>query len=135
MVERKSRYTIAIKNRRKDWSETLGQIRDRLKELPEAARQTLTLDRGIEFRHPQCLTSNMRIGVYYCDGGSPWQKGTVENTNGRMRRWLPKNYEIENLNQEGIDRIIEIMNNTPRKCLKYRTPNEVFSKFLSNCCT
>jgi IS30 family transposase len=62
------------------------------------------------------------------EGGphSPWQKGGVENFNGRIRRFLPKSFDHKNLTQDLVNKIENIMNNQPRKCLEFRTPAEVF---------
>lgn len=75
--------------------------------------------------------------IYFCDSHSPWQRGSNENMNGRLRRYLPKDFDIDTIDQDHLDRIAVLANNTPRKCLGYFTPNEMISQpwkgFLSHC--
>jgi len=58
--------------------------------------------------------------------GNAWQKGTVENTNRRARRWLPRKRDIRSMTDQDIKEISDRLNNTPRKCLGWKTPAEVF---------
>ena len=83
----------------------------------------LTLDRGSEFVRVSWFYDN-GIRPYYCDPMSPGQKGGCENTNRRLRRYLPKRTDISLYDQRAIDNIERKMNNTPRKCLGYLTPSE-----------
>ncbi len=61
---------------------------------------------------------------------SPWQKGSIEIAIGRMRRFLPRKTDLAALSDEDFNALIAIYNNTPRKCLDYRTPAEVFCQQL-----
>jgi IS30 family transposase len=72
----------------------------------------------------------MKILTYFCDPGSPWQKGSVENMNGLLRRDLPFELNSEMITQEYLDSVAYRINNTPRKLLGYSTPMEVFLKNL-----
>lgn len=76
----------------------------------------------------------MNCEVYYCEARSPWQKGSNENMNGRLRRYLPKNARIETVTQKELDSIAEKMNRCPRKCIGYKTPNEMFIQQYKNDC-
>lgn len=95
--------------------------------------KTLTLDRGIEFLRPQEIKEH-NITPYYCDPMRPGQKGGVENTNRRLRRWLPKKINIDIITQKDLDLIANEINNIPRKCIGYKTPKE-FYESLTGCCT
>ena len=66
------------------------------------------------------------IKSYFCDVASPHQKGSVENSNGRIRRYLPLETDISSIEDAALCEIAWRMNNTPRRCLGYRTPSEVF---------
>lgn len=71
-----------------------------------------------------------RLSVLFCtlrhQTPAPWQKGTNENTNGRARRFLPRDTDPTALTNRSLAAICQRLNATPRKCLGYRTPAEVF---------
>jgi IS30 family transposase len=106
----------------------IGAIGEVLAELPPAARQTITFDRGSEFLGYQQLASG--IDSYFCDPHSPWQKGSVENANGRLRRFLPGELDLASITPARLQEIEHQMNDTPRKCLGFRTPHEAFTAAL-----
>lgn len=130
LIERKSRYTLLVKNRNKSTTPVISGIAERLKSLPPTSRQSITFDRGFEFMSYPLLRQAYGIHSYFCDPRSPWQKGAVENNNGRLRRYLPSNTNIEALPDTELHALCVRMNNTPRKCLNYRTPQEAFSEYL-----
>ncbi len=63
--------------------------------------------------------------------GHRWQKGAVENTNGRIRRFLPGERNLADLAATELDSIVAKLNTTPRRCLGYRTPKEAFEAQLA----
>ena len=71
------------------------------------------------------------MASYFCDPHSPWQKGGVENLNGRARRFLPRHCEPEALARARLRRLADRLNDTPRRCLGYRTPREAFRQHLA----
>ena len=64
--------------------------------------------------------------TWFCEAQSPWQKGAVENANKRLRRWLCRDTDPNTLSQEELRQLCAGLNATPRKCLGFRTPAEVF---------
>ena len=90
LVERKSRFTFLLPNEDKRSAAVVAGIADALRELPEDARRTVTFDRGSEFAGYAALDRDLAVKAYFCDPHSPWQKGGVENLNGRVRRFLPR---------------------------------------------
>lgn len=130
MIERKSRYTVLARNDNRSSGAVLSLIGKCLKTLPQASRQTMTFDRGFEFRSYPLLQRHYGIHSYFCDPQKPWQKGAVENNNGRLRRFLPANMNVATMPEDYLHEICLRMNNTPRKCLQYRTPQEVFMEHL-----
>jgi IS30 family transposase len=102
-----------------------------LTEPPEDARRTVTFDRGTEFAGYTVLGRELAVEAYFCDPHSPWQKGAVENTNGRVRRFLPRHCEPGALARPHLRRLADRLNDTPRRCLGYRTPREVFEQHLA----
>ncbi len=97
--------------------------------LPKCLRQTVTFDNGTEFACHLALHS-LSIETFFCDPHSPWQKGGIENAIGRMRRFMPRKTDLDRLPTRRFRRMIAAYNNTPRKCLDFRTPAEVFSNVL-----
>jgi len=120
-VEKQSRHITLSKLTTRKAPLVARHIRRRIGTLPAPLRQTLTVDNGTEF------ASHAETGVptYFCDPHKPWQKGAVENANGRLRRFLPRKTNLDTLSQRDLDRLATIYNNTPRKCLGFKTPNEV----------
>tara|TARA_R110000751_G_scaffold89979_1_gene176841 strand:+ start:740 stop:1063 length:324 start_codon:yes stop_codon:yes gene_type:complete len=92
--------------------------------VPEITRKTITFDNGGEFYAHQKLP----LQAYFCDPYSPWQRGSVENANGVLRRSLPRKTRISKWSDNDIDDIIWTYNTTPRKCLGFLTPLEAFAK-------
>ncbi|WP_407946992.1 transposase, partial [Paracoccus lichenicola] len=76
------------------------------------------------------LKDGIGAASWFCDPQAPWQKGTVENTNGRLRKHLPRSTEPTALTNRYLRSICQSLNSTPRKCLGYRTPAEVFESNL-----
>ena len=68
----------------------------------------------------------LRATTYFCDAYASWQKGGVENANGRIRRWLPRKTDLDEMTDEDIQEIAMTLNLTPRKCLEFRSPLEAF---------
>lgn len=128
LVERLSRFTILKYNRSRHSAGVIGAIVQRLRPLPPPLRRTITLDRGTEFANYPILARRLGMTSYFCKPSAPWQKGAVENMNGRLRRFMPSNTDIGLVSQAELDRIANIMNNTPRKRLEFRTPKQVFDE-------
>lgn len=123
LLERKSRACILVLNKNKCTDTVISGIQNAFAKLPKKLAKTITFDRGTEFASYR----NLDIDTYFCNPHSPWEKGSNENFNGRLRSYFPKNYDHKNLTQKKLDLVASIMNNTPRKCLGYKTPNEVIS--------
>jgi hypothetical protein len=72
--------------------------------------------------------------TWFCDAYAYWQKGGVENANGRLRRWLPRHIAIDQMSDEEIQDIVMPANLTPRKCLGFLTRFRPSSKSLEKTC-
>ena len=123
VVERKSRYCWLIDNHSKASGPVIEKIRTAL-EASGKSFKSITFDRGKEFAYHK----NLGIDTYFCNPHSPWQKGSVENLNGRVRALLPKNASIKHVSSQLIDWAQNIINNTPMEVLGYHTPMEIFCK-------
>ena len=122
IVERKSRFVKLVYNPSKYTKDVIGGIKNALSSLPKSHLKTITFDRGTEF----ASFAELNLPTFFCDPHSPWQKGSNENFNGRLRRYLPKSFDPSMLSQKLLDKIANNMNNCPRKCLGFKTPAEVF---------
>lgn len=123
-VERVSRFLLAKKIPAITSSETAKAQLSMFEAFPEEARCSTTLDNGKE-NHLHTALHVIGMKTYFADPYSSWQRGTNENTNGLLRRYLPKKTSFHNLTQEELNDIIEEINNRPRKVLHYKTPTEI----------
>jgi len=129
-AERLTRLSILSLVNKSSRSKTRKLI-NRLKDFPKEARLTLTADNGAENTNHQSITRSLEMQVYFCHPYSSWERGTVENTNSRIRRYLPKGQSLNTLTNNQIKQLEYRLNSTPRKCLGYLTPYEKIQKVLS----
>lgn len=130
-VERLSRKLLARKVGRIASHETAQAQLRMFGNLPAGARRSTTLDNGRENHQHGQLRRKLGMQAYFADPYSSWQRGTNENTNGLVRRYLPKQTDFTNLTQQELNDIVEEINNRPRKVLGYKTANEVYSEELA----
>ena len=130
LLERKTRYYQAKLIEKIDSEYGVRAQRDVLVQFPQHARKTVTMDNGKENYNHQKLCRWLGLQTYFCDPYCAWQKGANENHNGVLRRYIPKKADLTNLTQEELDAIIEEINQRPRKCLGYETPEEIFTREL-----
>jgi transposase, IS30 family len=127
--ERTSRILIAQRLETKQAVVVAETIHAMLAPMPQPLLQTITFDNGTEFaRHYDLHALNLK--TYFCNTHSPWQKGGIENAIGRMRRFLPRKTDITAISDQRLTEFISAYNNTPRKCLDFKTPAELFSDQL-----
>lgn len=131
LSERKSRFLITAPLKTKTAAETGKVLRRIFRCLPETARQTVTFDNGGEFAEHQALSEEAGVQAYFCDPHSPWQRGSIENTNGIIRRDMPRKTDIANYTRADIEELTWAINSTPRKCLGFKTPAEEFLENLN----
>jgi len=92
----------------------------------------VTFDNDSCFARHAVLRTWLSATTYFCDAYASWQKGGVENMNGRIRRWLPRGTDLDAFAEADIQEIAMTLNLTPRKCLGYRTPLEAFVSELGS---
>ncbi len=131
LTERSTRLTLLSSLPSKKAEPTSQAVADLLQALPQAARKSLTFDRGGEFADHQTMKDKLGADIWFCNPHSPWQRGTVENTNGILRRDMPRKTDITDYTDKDIEMIQILLNSTPRKCLAYRTPTEAFLEKLN----
>jgi IS30 family transposase len=120
--ERKTRVTLAARLTGKGAAETASVIMAIFKRLDPDLRRSITFDNGGEFARHTLVRDALNMATYFCDAYASWQKGGIENANGRLRRWLPRQTNLDDVSDEDIQEIVMTYNLTPRKCLAYRTP-------------
>jgi IS30 family transposase len=125
ITERKTRLLRLSKLKRKTAAETNKAVIRALKRLPPEARRTLTLDNGTENAAHEELTAKLGTKCYFAQPYAAWQRGSNEQINGLVRRYLPKGTDFSKIDKDQIKRIERLINNRPRKCLGFKTPLEV----------
>lgn len=123
--ERKSRVVLAVKLFGRSAAETIAALTAKLAKLGKGLAKSVTFDNDTGFSLHRHLTDRLGIKTYFCDAYASWQKGGVENSNGRLRRWLPKRRDLSKVSEKEIDTIVMTMNLTPRRCLDFKTPLQV----------
>jgi len=129
--ERKMRLCRLTKVKNKTANESERAIQKHLSRLPETIRRSMTRDNGTENVLHEETKRILNLPSYFCDPYASWQKGGVENLNGLIREYLPKKCTFDSMTDEEIFVVQERLNNRPRKCLGYRTPNEVFTEVIA----
>ena len=122
MVDRVSRFTMLGKSTNR----TAKSINHILYKLSNSNRIiTATFDNGKEFAKHKKLTSKTGIKIFFADPYSPWQRGTNENMNRYVRQFIPKGTNFDNVSHQYLKKLQIDLNNRPKKCLNYMTPNEM----------
>ena len=126
-TERKSGFGIA-KKLNIVRAETLHSVEVSVfKKIPKSKRLTLTRDNGSEFGDlDQDLEKKTKMKVYRAHAYSSHERGTNENWNGLLRQFFPKGMLFDTLKQYEIDKVVNLLNDRPRKRLGYSTPREIF---------
>jgi IS30 family transposase len=131
-VERKARYARVAKLKSKSARAMSMALTRRLSRYPADLRLSITYDNGSE--NAEHMRTNKILGSrsYFCEPFHSYERGTVENTIGLVRRFLPKKTNLATIPQDHLTKIESWLNNRPRKCLGFKTPAKVFK---AECCT
>ena len=130
-VERKTRFLVATLVDSKEAAATAAVEARVFGALPPAARISRTWDNGSESALHLLVDESTGMLTYYADPYSSYQRGSNENRNGMIRRYLPKHTSLKNLTQTELDDIVTEINDTPMKLLDYHTPNEAWQEEIS----
>lgn len=130
--ERSSRLTLVTRQPSKAADPVLHSLLRRFRKLPAPLRRSITFDNGTEFAYHYRLGTHLGMHTFLCDPHAPWQKGGIENAIGRLRRPLPRKADLAAITQETLDELVTRYNQTPRQCLGFKTPAEVFATFLDH---
>jgi IS30 family transposase len=125
LTERKSRLALLRKVERKTAQGVAEAVIELLKSLPVRAH-TITADNGKEFADHERIARDLHTRVYFAHPYSSWERATNENMNGLIRQYFPKKRRFETITETEIEFAMERLNNRPRKCLGFKSPNQVF---------
>jgi IS30 family transposase len=121
IVERKSRYTIIIKLNSRKSEEVAKMFSKKLNQLHQIFKKSMTYDNGIEMAKHEKITKKTGVKIYFAHPYSSWERGTNENTNGLIRRYLPKGTDFNKIDEKQLKIIQEKLNNRPRKIIGFKT--------------
>lgn len=126
LVERSSRLTLVVGlGGGYDARSTAAAVTAALGRQPALMLKTLTWDQGTEMARWAHIEKSLGIQVYFCEPRSPWQRPTNEQTNGILRRWLPKGTDL-NIATARLSVIEDRINNMPRKLHQWNTAQTVY---------
>jgi IS30 family transposase len=131
LVERKTRFVMLIALPNGHAADVVADaLAEKIVELPEQLRRSLTWDQGKEMASHARFTVKTGLPVYFCDPRSPWQRGSNENTNGLLRQYFPKRTEISHYTQAELDAVAAELNGRPRQTLGFKTPSHALDEAL-----
>jgi transposase, IS30 family len=122
LKERKTRFVLAARLAGKSAAETVAIMMAVFRRLDPRLRASVTFDNDTAFARHGLLASACSMATWFCDAYASWQKGAVENANGRLRRDLPRDLDLDALADAELQEIVLSHNLTPRKCLGFVTP-------------
>jgi len=128
--ERKSKLIRIRKLCNKSAEETKNALIMTAESVPKELFLSITFDNGTEGAKHTEIKKEYGVETYFCDPFASWQKGGVENANKLIRQYLPRSADLGKYTDRDIFLIQEKLNNRPRKCLNYQSPNEVFNKVV-----
>jgi IS30 family transposase len=132
LVERTTRYTILVPlGEHKDATSVREAYAEAFKSLPAELKKSLTYDQGKEMSEHEQFTIDTGIQVYFAHPGSPWERGTNENTNGLIRQYFPKGTDFTQVSKEEILEVQRKLNDRPRRALGYLKPDEVINQLVA----
>lgn len=127
LVERKTRYPFLKYLDNRDTATVNAAVQELLQDIPV---KTLTLDNDISFQKHEKLSVLIGADIFFCHPFASHEKGTVENRNKAIRRYLPKRTDLSTYSEEYIRGVEQILQNRFMKCLGYQTPHEALQKEL-----
>lgn len=132
LVERHTRYVMLAKVKSSETKEVINALIKQSKKMPTELYKSLTWDRGHELTNHKEFTLATDIKVYFCDPGSPWQRGSNENTNRLLRQYFPKGTDLSQHSQRRLNTVARQLNERPRKTLSYHTPAERLNECVAS---
>ena|SRR5699024_9230799 len=131
LVERLTKYIIAIKPAGRQAANIETSLNQWLGQLPQNFFKSIIFDCGKEFSNWKSISNKQDIDIYFADPGTPSQRGLNEHSNGLLRNnGLPKEMDFNPVTQAYISDVVRKRNNIPRKSLNYQTPIECLMNYV-----
>lgn len=135
LVERKTRFYIAVKMPNKKAETMAKTIIETLSQFPSELVKSITCDRGTEFANWRDIEKALDCDMFFADPYCAWQKGSNENSNGLLREFYPKGRNLARVSPATLKKNLALINARPKKVLHYQKPVDLFNFFISKCCT
>ncbi len=133
LVERKSKAVIVLNTHHKNDKAIFEKLDKLLSATPRRFFKSITFDNGKEFAKWKYIANKHDISTYFADVGAPNQRALNEQTNGLLRKdGLGKDMDFSDLSNDYVQQVASYRNNIPRKSLNYKTPLEIFMKYITN---
>lgn len=131
LVERKTKFLFMFKLKNGKEAKSLSkQLIDTMIPYKDVIL-SITSDNGSEFADYKMIINKLKTDFYFTFPYSPWQKGLVENTNGLIRQYIPKDHDFDLYNDIDIKNIQYKINSRPRKNLNFMCPKDIFYLLLN----
>lgn len=130
-LERKSRFLFVRRIPRKTAEYTVQVTISIYSSLPKWSAKSITWDNGTEHAWHEIITKKLAIPIYFAEPYKSWQRWSNEHANGMIRRFFPKGTNFDDVTDEQIQKVVDYLNNRPRKILGYKTPKQVFDSYLT----
>ena len=130
-LERSSRLLHINKLTAKQSHKLVNALTRQLGCYPQQLRRTITYDNGSENVEHERINEALGTRSYFCNPFHSWEKGSVENSIGLVRRFLPKKTDFGIISRYRLRKIENLLNNRPRKCLVFQTPREVMNSSVA----
>lgn len=125
LVERKTRYPFLLYIEDRGTASVNRAIAGMLWGIP---MESLTIDNDISFQKHKELSQILVADIFFCHPQSPHEKGTVENRNKAIRRYIKKRSDLSSYPKEAIAFVENKLRDKYMKCLNYKTPREAFEE-------
>lgn len=132
LVDRLTRKTKIKKLERKQSSLTSSSIVIALSEYNISNIHSITYDNGCEFANHEIVNKILHCKSYFCNAYHSWEKGTVENINGLIRRFFPKGTNFDNVSEVEIQKVEDWINNRSMKILNWISPNVFYDSIIKS---
>lgn len=125
LVERRTRTIRLLHMPQRDADTLHTAVIARMSDLPAELVRSITWDQDIEMARHLRITADLGAPVYFCDAHAPWQRGSIENSNGLLRQYFPKSTDLSIYSAEHLLAVEDEINNRRRLVLGDRTPAEL----------